>query len=1240
MKMKKTIALLSGLVMALPCTPCAAFAAEENIETETADTTEITEEVKEDAEVQHLYPAPAASQADTAAAEENDDYELPSKFDLRTNGLVSSIKNQGEYGTCWAHAVLGSLETDRMAEDPHIDLSERYLGTYIVSEEYGDGTIEFGSGANAGDALGLLTNWIGAVSETVAPYDVEYTSDLSRKELQKQSELHVTGAHCFDFFDHTTYERIPENDLFFSNIKEVKKAICNGHAIYLTMRFDEDDSYNYLTNAMYNPPSSSLSINHAVVIVGYDDDYSADNFNTSPGKNGAWLIKNSWGAEKGNNGYYWVSYYDYSIREMQYFDEAPTEMHDHLYSYDDCGVSGQFGISEEGDTCTYISNEYTAEENGFITDIMLNCCVPNDEYEITVYTDVADADVPTSGEAHSTTVGTMEHMGYQTVTLTEPVHISEGETFAVVAKINGEQGYHIACEYAFNNHGEPVGYTDHTNNLTASQALISEAKIMKTFAENQSFFSSDGQNWTDLYESYDYDNLFITGNLCLRAMTCDEGAVHFSSYSDALAPGTEISLSCADGKDIYYSVDNGEYQLYTVPVTFTKDMTISAYAEGDEDKVFSKHYAEKHAEIVNMLVTAGYKKFYVDTEKNTDIILPVEADQVSLLPILNGVLNDGETVTNSYEERTYQCGMDPFNVKLTAEKEGLQPTEYTFRFKKECAGSFTNGIWVPRNAKSWYYFSEDGKTGYHIDRATGVKTEFTYTIADNKLTITSKDSVRKGVISLNYHTAQVQWDNGDTDFIDLWNSGEENAPFYTNVQLCEYAKKYMTELTGEEPVSVKADFNGNNTIAITVKLASGQERTFYSSGYSLLCTDQNDYIIDLENVPQDTGVTAFKQGIWSVNTGESFLYYIYFDANGKDCTIFTPYDGRVSDVKFSLENGQLKIDHGYGEIERAAATVWEDKASLKYIYGATIDMKYISDATPENFHYLSNNEISELISNYYEATFCKENPYIDLRTEDDRYVTVYYVDKPYYLDQMSVIPFYHIDRMTGECTDENGEIIDLYHPSETQQTYFKRGLWRCDDFSGWGNDGYFWCSGNDGTVTYFEPREGGQTEFKYRFSEDHGIAYIGENKIYFSLQETETDTLLSWTDQEGMWHELRITYVKPIEKNEVKFYTFSQLEEMVLNDFIAKNGEGNYIALSALTDNGYVRIGIRDEDLHDFIELYTIDPFDGTGCTESGDYVCLVENNKKTDSVCDMIFTFLVNKLKFWLDILCDMFLN
>lgn len=113
-----------------------------------------------------------------------------------------------------------------------------------------------------------------------------------------------------------------------------REAIARAKAQELGMDYEEiraffdktaeADAQTYINTESYAQYTDNVfaSISHAVVIVGWDDNYSAENFieGKQPPADGAWIVRNSWGESYGNEGYFYLSYYDQTIAAPETFD--------------------------------------------------------------------------------------------------------------------------------------------------------------------------------------------------------------------------------------------------------------------------------------------------------------------------------------------------------------------------------------------------------------------------------------------------------------------------------------------------------------------------------------------------------------------------------------------------------------------------------------------------------------------------------------------------------------------------------------------------------------------------------------------------------------------------------------------------------------------------------------------------------------------------------------------------------
>ena len=666
---------------------------------------------------------------------------LPEAFDLREQGLVSAVKDQGTYGTCWAHAMISSLETNEIARTPDIDLSEWHLSHYRFQyypqheEDY------LHAGSFYWEPVQMMMNQLGPVSEADCPYGSGIPDlTLTDEEIRKGAVLESTDYFAYFSWQNDRYEYAPEG---------VKQAIYSGHCVafslqrsYLATECYDRENHSYYCSSAHSPELDERlngeTINgHAMCIVGWDDNFPASAFHYTPPMDGAWLVKNSWGPTWGDGGYVWISYAEDYVNNFYYIETESAAAHDFFFSHDSGYLGAVFMNRNETDTEVHYANIFYPEEDCCITDVMLCSVDPEDIMEVTLYTGLQDLNDPTSGTASSVTTVQLPHPEYQTVPLQDAVPVRKGEPFSVTVRVSGRTGVKIPCEVVQDGmeiikdkDGWFYGHCRGSSPTQAGPQFTFVEQLERDFSAHESFISADGKNWTDcaaVNVKNSFNSLLLKiGNVCVRAFGTEAGRVRFSDDHDKLPLGEMITLSNAENADIYYAVNGGEYALYTEPIEFTGDMTVSAYADTGEKTVYTKHYTQQHAVLSSLLADINGDISYANIAEN-EICFETEnfiGNSSSLLPVSTGRITiNGEPVVSGHR---YQFSREKCEngIIIRVEQEGMIPAEYTVRIHDKTNEPFTNGIYYfDYEDLVWELRSGSGIAKYAL---TGETEEFTY----------------------------------------------------------------------------------------------------------------------------------------------------------------------------------------------------------------------------------------------------------------------------------------------------------------------------------------------------------------------------------------------------------------------------------------------------------------------------------------------------------------------------------
>ena len=454
---------------------------------------------------------------------------LSQQYDLRQQNKLTPVRNQKACGDCWAFGAMGTLESFLMSGENR-DFSENNL-----KNKHG---FDWGhcSGGNGDMSTAYFTRWAGPVNESDDPYNI--TSNVSpagapiRKHVQ---EVIIIPPRTSPM----------DNDAIKQAILDYGALQSSVYADSGATTYTKSADFNPLHNAAYH--SGARSPNHIIVIAGWDDNYDKNNFSTIPEGNGAFIVRNSWGEDWGESGYYYVSYYDGVIghsNNYQFRDVALKTNFARIYQYDLLGKTGSTGY---GGNTAWFANVFTATGQDSISAAAFNTASAGSSYELYVYRNVNKN--PDSGTLVTSSSGTIPTPGYHTVTFS-PVELSNGQRFSIVIKLT-TPGYNYPIPLE-----KPI--TGYSSGASASAG--------------QSFMSYAGKIWTDVVTKYP------NSNVCLKA---------FAEYVPPAPSALTVNITGKGGGAINSSPSGIACTSRSCQTSFDNDIFVELLATPDSNSIFS-----------------------------------------------------------------------------------------------------------------------------------------------------------------------------------------------------------------------------------------------------------------------------------------------------------------------------------------------------------------------------------------------------------------------------------------------------------------------------------------------------------------------------------------------------------------------------------------------------------------------------------------------------------------------------
>jgi C1A family cysteine protease len=211
-------------------------------------------------------------------------------FDWMSRNKVTAIKYQGLCGACWAFTSSAVLEANFLIrKNWDLDLSEQHILDCAEAEQpvYRGGQV-VNIKTKAGSCQG---GWYGPVFEFYKNHSAALESQLPYQYRESTCKASNTSKYKIIAWGYV------KSDAGIPDQREMKEALCKYGPIAACVKVTPAlQAYSSGIFDEFAECSGERDINHAITIVGWDDN------------KGAYLVKNSWGAQWGEKGYFWIKY--------------------------------------------------------------------------------------------------------------------------------------------------------------------------------------------------------------------------------------------------------------------------------------------------------------------------------------------------------------------------------------------------------------------------------------------------------------------------------------------------------------------------------------------------------------------------------------------------------------------------------------------------------------------------------------------------------------------------------------------------------------------------------------------------------------------------------------------------------------------------------------------------------------------------------------------------------------------